>query len=237
MHEVEGVSYRPQGIDTPLLSDVTMSLPHKSLGLVYGRSGSGKTTLLQVLAGLAAPSAGSICVGRGETGQQRPSLTRAELAEKVGIVFQFPERYFLADSVLEELTFGWPRRAEDIAVRIALAARLEAAVSAVGLEGVMLNANPRSLSGGNQRRLALAVQLVRMPELLVLDEPLAGLDWKARADVVKLLSRLKEERSIVVVSHDLRELSPLVDRAWHMHMGGRLTRESWPPKRLKLELM
>ncbi|CAI7819257.1 unnamed protein product, partial [Closterium sp. NIES-54] len=98
----------------------------------------------------------------------------------------------------------------------------------VGLMGVALDTNPRALSGGNQRRLALAIQLVRMPELLLLDEPLAGLDWRARADVVRLLAALKRERSILVVSHDLRELAPLVDRSWRMQMGGRLREESLP---------
>lgn len=68
-----------------------------------------------------------------------------------------------------------------------------------------------------------------MPDLLLLDEPLAGLDWKARADVVKLLWGLKKECTIIIVSHDLKELTPLVDRAWHMEMGGVLKEKPWPP--------
>lgn len=223
--QVQGVSYRAPGTQHNLLNQVTFSLPEKSLGLVYGRSGSGKTTLLQVLGGLAKPTEGSIYIQKialdGEPNQSRETL----LATKVGIVFQFPERFFLADTVLEELTFGWPRQLEDQLLRQKLAMRLESAIRAVGLSGISFDLNPRSLSDGYKRRLALAVQLVRMPDILLLDEPLAGLDWKARTDVVKLLENLKKERMLIVVSHDLKEISPLVDKAWRMDMGGFLIEE------------
>ncbi len=72
------------------------------------------------------------------------------------------------------------------------------------------------------RRVALAVQLVRRPRLLLLDEPLAGLDWRTRGELVSLLAALKQECTVLVVSHDLRELAPLVDAAWEMQPGGRL---------------
>ncbi|CAI7934724.1 unnamed protein product [Closterium sp. NIES-54] len=84
------------------------------------------------------------------------------------------------------------------------------------------------LAAPHSKITARTVSQVRMPELLLLDEPLAGLDWRARADVVRLLAALKRERSILVVSHDLRELAPLVDRSWRMQMGGRLREESLP---------
>eukprot|EP00249_Psilotum_nudum_P014237 c24735_g1_i1 orf=284-622(-) len=98
----------------------------------------------------------------------------------------------------------------------------------VGLSGIAWNANPRSLSDGYKRRLSLAVQLVCKPDLLLLDEPLAGLDWRARMDVVNLLSNLKKEITLIVVSHDLKELNCLVDRAWRMDLGGYLTEQLWP---------
>ncbi|PKA63491.1 ABC transporter I family member 11, chloroplastic [Apostasia shenzhenica] len=150
------------------------------------------------------------------------------LPERVGILFQFPERFFLADTVLEEVTFGWPRLKADFSIREQLASNLQYALNAVGLNSVSLQENPLSLSGGFKRRLALAVQLVQKPDLLLLDEPLAGLDWKARADVVKLLKHLKKELTILVVSHDLKELSALVDFSWRMEMGGILKEEPLP---------
>ncbi|XP_024031803.1 ABC transporter I family member 11, chloroplastic [Morus notabilis] len=226
--EVRDVSYRPPGTQLSLLNSVSFSLPEKSFGLIFGRSGSGKTTLLQLLAGLNKPTSGCICVQRyGNDGY--PSQAPEPLpSERVGIVFQFPERYFVADNVLEEVTFGWPRLKGDLQVKEHLALRLQQAINWVGLNGISLDKDPQSLSGGYKRRLALAVQLVQTPDLLILDEPLAGLDWKARADVVKLLKHLKKELTILVVSHDLKELAALVDQSWVMEMGGILKEEPLP---------
>ncbi|KAL0014594.1 hypothetical protein SO802_001663 [Lithocarpus litseifolius] len=223
--EVRDVSYRPPGTEMSLLKSVNFSLPEKSFGLIFGRSGSGKTTLLQLLAGLSKPTSGSIHIQRygndGNPNQSPEPLT----PERVGIVFQFPERYFMADNVLEEVTFGWPRQRGDLQFKEHLALRLQRAINWVGLNGISLDKDPHTLSGGYKRRLALAIQLVQIPDLLILDEPLAGLDWKARADVVKLLKHLKKELTILAVSHDLKELATLVDRSWSMKMGGILKEE------------
>ncbi|XP_020571982.1 ABC transporter I family member 11, chloroplastic [Phalaenopsis equestris] len=226
--EVKKVCYRPPGVQHNLLNDVSLSLPLKSFGLVFGRSGSGKTTLLQILSGLSAPTSGSICIQQyGEDGRPKQS-PETLLPERVGIVFQFPERYFLADTILEEVTFGWPRQKADFSEREQLASNLQYAFSGVGFHSISLEENPQSLSGGFKRRLALAIQLVQKPALLLLDEPLAGLDWKARADVLKLLKDLKKELTVLAVSHDLKELSSLVDVSWRMEIGGTLKEERLP---------
>ncbi|KAJ4729488.1 ABC transporter-like protein [Melia azedarach] len=203
--EVRDVCYRPPGTQVNILNGVSFSLPEKSFGLIFGRSGSGKTTLLQLLAGLSKPT-----------------------SEKVGIVFQFPERYFVADNVLDEVTFGWPRQSGSFQLKEYLTLNLQRAINWVGLNGISLDKDPHSLSGGYKRRLALAIQLVQIPDLLILDEPLAGLDWKARADVVKLLEHLKKELTILVVSHDLKEMAALIDHSWRMDMGGFLIEEQPP---------
>ncbi|KAL5581395.1 hypothetical protein UlMin_013837 [Ulmus minor] len=228
--EVRDVSYRPPGTQLNLLNAVNFSLAEKSFGLIFGRSGSGKTTLLQLLAGLSKPTSGSICIQRYDYDGNPYQSPKPLSSERVGIVFQFPERYFVADNVLDEVTFGWPRRKGDIQVKEHLSLRLQQAINWVGLNGISLDKDPHSLSGGYKRRLALAIQLVQIPDLLILDEPLAGLDWKARADVVKLLGRLKKELTILVVSHDLKELAALVDRSWTMEMGGILREEPLPVK-------
>ncbi|KAJ1253605.1 hypothetical protein BS78_K227200 [Paspalum vaginatum] len=138
-------------------------IPHSGLlgcfGMIFGRSGSGKTTLLQLLADLSEPTFGSICIQK---------------YDYIGIVFQFPERY-LADTVLEEVTFGWPRQKADLQFKEQLALNLQNAFKSVGLTAISLDEDPQSLSGGFKRRLALAIQLVQTPDLLLLDEPLAGL--------------------------------------------------------------
>ncbi|KAI3457817.1 hypothetical protein Pfo_014480 [Paulownia fortunei] len=226
--EIKGVRYRPPGTEIDLLNGISFSLPEKSFGLIFGRSGSGKTTLLQLIAGLSKPTSGSIYIQRyGDDG--RPNQSPEQLQPgRVGIVFQFPERFFIADNVLDEIIFGWPRQGVGLQSRELLASRLHKAMTSVGLTGISLDKDPQSLSGGYKRRLALAIQLVQTPDLLILDEPLAGLDWKARADVVKLLKDLKKELTLLVVSHDLKELASLVDQSWRMEMGGVLNSEYLP---------
>ncbi|KAK3285861.1 hypothetical protein CYMTET_6552, partial [Cymbomonas tetramitiformis] len=150
----------------------------------------------------------------------REGSTMSALAARVGLVFQFPERHFLSDTILEELTFGWPRGSKNYEQRSELSRRLQRALLAVGLTEYPLDTSVDSLSGGYQRRLSLALQLVRLPPLLLLDEPLAGLDWKARAELVELLKEIKKDRAVLVVSHDIDELVPLVDGVWKMLPGG-----------------
>ncbi|XBI30725.1 hypothetical protein VPH35_054415 [Triticum aestivum] len=222
--EVRKVSYRPPGTEQNLLNQTSLSLREESFGLIFGRSGSGKTTLLELLAGLSERTSGSICIQKyddsGNPIGPLRTLTEVLASQRSGIVFQFPERYYM----LEEVTFGWPRQKADIPLREHLSLKLQEAINSVGLSAISLDKDRQSLSGGFKRRLAL----VQTPDLLLLDEPLAGLDWKAWADVVNLLKDLKKEHTILVVSHDLRELYPLVDRSWRMEMGGVLKEEPLP---------
>jgi len=219
---VRGLSFHPPGVEAPLLSDVNMELPPRSLSLIIGRSGSGKTTLLQLLAGLCEQTGGNVSFG----GAGGAAASLEERMRRVGLVFQFPERHFLGDTIASELSFAWPPQ---MTARFELSNRTQQVLAAVGLSHVPLDMPPTALSGGQQRRLALAVQLVRQPSLLLLDEPLAGLDWQSRAEVTGLLSKLKQECTLLVVSHDLREVAPLVDTAWEMRLGGTLGPAQWPP--------
>lgn len=219
--KVRNLTYHPPGTDTPLLDGISMDLPSNSLGLIVGRSGSGKTTLLQCLAGLLEQSEGEILLGSSQVhpAQVGPSSsTSSDRMKKVGIVWQFPERHFLGETVAEELSFGWPPGD----MRWQAASRTQQVLAMVGLSSVPLHLSPVALSGGQQRRLALAVQLARRPSLLLLDEPLAGLDWRSRAEVASLLAMLKKQCTLLVVSHDLKEIGSLVDTRFEMSMGGRM---------------
>lgn len=173
------------------------------LGLIIGPSGSGKTTLLEILAGLATPS-------RGIIRWQDQVLTPDHLQQLAGLVFQFPDRYFCGSTILEELRFGHPEIPYENFYR---------ALADVGLDHLPLHTRPESLSGGQQRRLALAVQLVRQPYLLLLDEPTAGLDWSMRRQLVQVLRRLKEHWSLLVVTHEATELREISDRTWRLENG------------------
>jgi energy-coupling factor transporter ATP-binding protein EcfA2 len=234
---VDRLSYHPPGAPAPLISSASLELPPRSFGLIYGRSGAGKTTLLQLIAGLVQPTAGSVRVDRGDGGggaaensppsalTPLPTLTPAR-PPTIGLVFQFPERHFLGDTLVEELTFGWPA---DPGARAARGAAAQRALAALSLTDLPLDARLRGLSDGYKRRVALAVQLARAPDVLLLDEPLAGLDWGARAEVCAALAAAKKDTTVLAVSHDLTELAPLVEAAWVMRPGGVLRKARWPP--------
>lgn len=197
------LSYHPPAAATPILQDINLKLASQQLGLVVGPSGSGKSTLLEILAGLAERTAGSV-----EWGSQ--VLDDYELQYLAGLVFQFPERHFCGGTIIEELRLGHPELNSE---------NIHNALQEVGLDHLSLSTAPHNLSGGQQRRLALAVQLIRQPNILLLDEPTAGLDWSMRLQLVKLLERLKEHWTLLIVTHDAGELSKIADCAWRINQG------------------
>lgn len=213
---MNSVSYHPASSDVPLLRDVTMDIEPNTLGLVYGCSGGGKSTLLHVLAGLSRETSGAVSF-QGPSGVPLDSTSRMQEA---GMVFQFPERHFLGKTLQEELTVTWPVGPDAAAMQPARVAKTYQVLDAVGLRHIPLDTPLDHLSGGYKRRVALAVQLIRQPRLLLLDEPLAGLDWKARHDLVAVLDSLRRECTVLVVSHDLGELQSLVHQQYRMHKGG-----------------
>ena len=205
MLELEGIGYQSATAAAPVLAGVALQLGAGELGLVAGASGSGKTTLLELISGLAEPSSGSIrWQGRRLNGRQRRWLC--------GLVFQFPERHFLGLTVGQELKLGHRRLSADDAAAV---------LRQVGLGGVSLQQAPEQLSGGQQRRLALAVQLLRKHQVLLLDEPTAGLDWSVRGEILALLRQLSRDRSVLVVSHEPELFAGIADRRWQLQ-GGRL---------------
>jgi energy-coupling factor transport system ATP-binding protein len=208
MLELRALRYQAATAAEPVLRQVDLRLQPGRPALVAGRSGSGKTTLLEVICGLAEPGAGQILwKGQALNARQRRWLC--------GLVFQFPERHFLGLTLGQELKLGQRRLPWETAA---------AALEQVGLEGVSLQQAPERLSGGQQRRLALAVQLLRDPRVLLLDEPTAGLDWSVRDDVLDLLERLSRDRVVLVVTHEPELFSGWVEASssWRLE-GGCLT--------------
>lgn len=195
--------YHPAATPIAILKSINLELAPQEMGLIIGPSGSGKSTLLEILAGLARKTSGTICWRNQE-------LTPDHLQQLGGLVFQFPERHFCCGTILEELRLGHPELGKD---------RIDQALQAVGLDHLPLQTSPQSLSGGQQRRLALAVQLIRQPFLLLLDEPTAGLDWSMRRQLIRLLAKLKTEWSLLIVTHDASDLLEIADRCWTLDHG------------------
>jgi len=200
---LKNLSYHPVTTPHPILKDVTLELIPQQLGLIVGTSGSGKTTLLEILAGLAQQTKGQIFWKDKE-------LTPSELQQLGGIVFQFPERHFCGNTILEELRLGHP----EIGRR-----QIEEVLAEVSLDHLSWDTSPNLLSGGQQRRLALAVQLIRQPNILLLDEPTAGLDWSMRRQLTRLLEKLKQHWTLLVVSHDVEDFLTIADNCWQINQG------------------
>jgi len=200
---LKNVTYHPAATPLPIIENINITLPPQKLGLIIGVSGSGKTTLLEILAGLAEKTNGEIL-------WRTQALTSEDLQQLSGIVFQFPERHFCGATVLEELRLGHPELGCD---------RIKETLTEVGLEHISYDTPPHALSGGQQRRLSLAVQLIRQPNILLLDEPTAGLDWLMKRQLVTLLSRLKQHWTLLIVTHDASDLIDIADNCWRLESG------------------
>ena len=186
MLQLSEVTYAPATVASPVLRGVSFRAERGKPLLSAGASGSGKTSLLEVISGLSAARSGSIS-------WQGQVMSRRQRRGLCGIVFQFPERHFLGLNVSQELRLGHRRLGSD---------RQDQVLQRVGLKDIPRNTAPERPSGGQQRRLALAVQLLRGAEVLLLDEPTAGLDWSVRSDVLTLLSNLAQEQVLIVVTHE-----------------------------------
>ncbi|AZB71344.1 ABC transporter ATP-binding protein [Synechococcus elongatus] len=201
--QLDGISYHPPASSRPILDNISFDLGFPELGLIVGPSGSGKTTLLELLAGLVIPQ-------QGQVKWHDQELNYLQLRQLAGLVFQFPERHFCGHTVLEELRLGHPEISRE---------QVKAALVSVGLGDLPFSASPYQLSGGQQRRLALAVQLIRQPCILLLDEPTAGLDWSMRRQLIQLFQELKKTWGLLIVTHEPQELAAIADRQWAIVQG------------------
>ncbi len=205
MLELINLRYQPATTESPILECIDLQIGAGRPMLISGASGSGKTSLIEVISGLAGEQDGSVR-------WQGERLSRRQRRWLCGVLFQFPERHFLGLSVTQELKLGHRRLSTE---------RIHQVLRRVGLHAIDLKQAPERLSGGQQRRLALAVQLLREPDVLLLDEPTAGLDWSVRDEVLSLLQDLARDKVLIVVTHEPDLFHHWTCEQWNLQ-GGRL---------------
>jgi len=198
------------------LRDVSFSVEQGEFIGVIGHTGSGKSTLMQHLNGLLRPTSGEILLDGKDIWSDKTTTRQSRF--KVGLVFQYPEYQLFEETVYKDIAFG-PKNMklsdDEIDKRVRVAARL------VGITEQQLNASPFDLSGGQKRRVAIAGVIAMEPEILILDEPTAGLDPEGKEEILAEIDAYRKTKNatVMMVSHSMTDVARLTDRLLVMDHG------------------
>lgn len=208
----EGMPY-----ESVALSDINFDIDKGEFAGIIGHTGSGKSTLIQHLNGLLKPKTGSILInGTDITGKD---VKMRDIRRKIGLVFQYPEYQLFEETVHKDVAFG------PLNLGLSQEEADERVVEAIRLVGLsyeeIANRSPFELSGGQKRRVAIAGVIAMKPEILILDEPTAGLDPKAHADILRMVEKIHEvqQNTIILVSHNMGDIARLADKILVMDRG------------------
>lgn len=225
---LESVNYTYQA-GTPFegraLFDINLSIKEGSYTAFIGHTGSGKSTIMQLLNGLNVPTEGAVIVDDIKITADSKNKDIKPVRKKVGLVFQFPESQLFEETVLKDVAFG----PQNFGVSIEEAEQLaREKLAMVGISEEFFEKNPFELSGGQMRRVAIAGILAMEPEVLVLDEPTAGLDPKGRREFMSLFKELHQNgMTIVLVTHLMDDVANYADYV-NVLEGGKLVRSGYP---------
>ena len=203
--------------ETLALDNVNFRLEDGEIVGIIGHTGSGKSTLLQQLNGLLKPKSGTIVVG--DTVITDSSTSMLDVRKRIGLVFQYPEYQLFEETVAKDVAYGPSNLGLE---QEEIDRRVKDALELVGLDYEQVkNASPFELSGGQKRRVAIAGVIAMKPEVLILDEPTAGLNPKAHRDILDMVRAIHEEENniIILVSHDMDDIAAMSDRVLVMNKG------------------
>ena len=213
-------TYTPGGVfEKNAVTDVSFTIEDGTFCGIIGHTGSGKTTLVQMLAGLVRPSGGKVLINGYDIHDKK--VRAQSLKGKVGLVFQYPEYQLFGETVLEDVMFG--------PLNLGLSEndareRAVASLRDTGVDTSLFDKSPFELSGGQKRRVAIAGVLALKPEILILDEPIAGLDPMGRDEILECISALhkREKITVLLVSHSMEDMAKYAERIFVMD-GGKLS--------------
>ncbi len=199
------------------LKEVTAEIKEGSMTAIIGHTGSGKSTFVQHLNGLLLPTDGTVTVGEYIISADKKPEVMKPLRKKCGLVFQFPEYQLFEETIEKDIIFGPINFGID---ENTAKQNAKKALKAVGLDESYLERSPFDLSGGQKRRVAIAGILVMEPEILVLDEPTAGLDPQGAKEMMSLFKNLNQQgTTILLVTHDMNQVLEYCDEAIVMSEG------------------
>lgn len=198
------------------LRDINLTIEDGEFIGLIGHTGSGKSTLIQHLNGLLRADSGNIYVDGENIYDEKYSMKK--LRSKVGLVFQYPEYQLFEIDVFSDVCFGPKNQGLS---KTEIEQRAKNALQSVGLPEELYKQSPFELSGGQKRRAAIAGVLAMEPEVLILDEPMAGLDPKGRDEILEEIDKLHRERGITIllVSHSMEDVASYADRLIVMNKG------------------
>lgn len=216
IHELEHIYSPGTAYEKKALSQVNVTIKDGEFIGLIGHTGSGKSTLIQHLNGLLKPTKGAIYYNGEDISDKDFSLKK--LRSKVGLVFQYPEHQLFENTVIEDVKFG-PKNIGMEPLQVDL--RAFEACKQVGIGEELLDVSPLELSGGQKRRVAIAGVLAMEPEVMILDEPTAGLDPAGRKEIYELVAKLHRERhmTVLVVSHSMEDMARYAERLLVMNEG------------------
>ncbi len=216
IHELEHRYEDGSAGEKVALHDVNIKIEQGEMIGLIGHTGSGKSTLVQHLNGLLKPTSGAVFYDGKDINDS--DFSKKKLRSKVGLVFQYPEYQLFEATVIDDVKFG-PKNIGMDSLKIDM--NSFQALKQVGIGEDLLDVSPLELSGGQKRRVAIAGVLAMEPEVLILDEPTAGLDPSGRDEILDLVAKLHKERklTVILVSHSMEDVARYVERLIVMNHG------------------
>ena len=216
IHELEHRYEDGSAGEKVALHDVNIKIEQGEMIGLIGHTGSGKSTLIQHLNGLLKPTSGAVFYDGKDINDS--DFSKKKLRSKVGLVFQYPEYQLFESTVIDDVKFG-PKNIGMDSLKIDM--NSFQALKQVGIGEDLLDVSPLELSGGQKRRVAIAGFLAMEPEVLILDEPTAGLDPSGRDEILDLVAKLHKERNltVILVSHSMEDVARYVERLIVMNHG------------------